>query len=393
MASSQPTRFSLSTRSSDFITCESNPLETLLLNLTNDIPTGVIKHFCSLMSTPEELFNNTSMIVGYYLQEGCLKQFIKYLIVREIEECFRTPQAIFKRNSTYLRVLKVILENELKPFFNKAMEIVLVIIEENKSKLVIGNTGDPGVEKSLDKMKDIIYKLTELFITFNFSNTFLYFMSRALVELHARTPNVEISALRGLFFIRLLGNYLVSNLESKSAVEAESLKTVSVVLSWFAEPTEEEISEDNWKAYLKEFASDKRQSIDERILQFKNPDIDSIEIDLPWIDKEKAKDLLPRMQVEWRNVVQFVTSESGVLLQLHFSSEMETTRIYNRLINELEALSTNTKKEKSDLLLKMTSMKMEIKDLEEEIKYLRELLASRDPSLAYLKSDEKEQDN
>ncbi|KAL7719464.1 hypothetical protein QTN25_003181 [Entamoeba marina] len=138
---------------------------------------------------------------------------------------------------------------------------------------------------------------------------------------------------------------------------------------------------------MKDFASNKRQSIDERISQFKSVDTENLEIDLAWINKEKAKELLPRMQVEWRNIVQFVTSESGVLLQLHFSSEMETTRIYNRLISELELLSSNTKKEKSDLLLKMTSMKMEIRDLEEEIKYLREMLASRDPSLAYLKND------
>lgn len=89
------------------------------------------------MLTPEELYNNTSMIVGYYLQEGAVKQFIKYMIVREIEECFRTPQSIFKRNSTYTRVLKIILENELKDFFEKVMEIVTEIIEENKTKLVV----------------------------------------------------------------------------------------------------------------------------------------------------------------------------------------------------------------------------------------------------------------
>lgn len=236
-------------------------------------------------------------------------------------------------------------------------------------------------------MKDIIYKLMELFITYQFSNTVLYFMSRALIELHTRTPAVEVSALRGLFFVRLVSAYLLSRIEEST--EGESLKTVSVVLQWFAEPgEEEEVSEDNWKFYLKDFATEKRKSIDERIMQFKNPDIEKITVEMEWLDKEKAKELLPRMQVEWRNVVQFVTSESGVLLQLHFSSEMETTRIYNRLISELEALSTNTKKEKSDLLLKMTSMKMEIKDLEEEIKYLRELLANKDPSLAYLKNDD-----
>ncbi|KAL7719462.1 hypothetical protein QTN25_003179 [Entamoeba marina] len=106
MSSSQHTRFSVSTRSSEMMASETNPLETLLLKLTNDIPTGVIKHFCSTMSSAEDLYDNTAMIVGYYLQEGYLKQFIQYLIVREIEECFRTPQSIFKRNSTYTRVLK-----------------------------------------------------------------------------------------------------------------------------------------------------------------------------------------------------------------------------------------------------------------------------------------------
>ncbi|ELP89607.1 hypothetical protein EIN_526320 [Entamoeba invadens IP1] len=389
MSSSQPTRISLSTRSSDLVGCEIDPLQTLLLNLTNDIPTGVIKHFCSQMSTPEELFSNISMVVGYYVQEGYIKQFLRYLIVREIEDNFRMPQTIFKKNTTYSRVIKVILDHELEQFLNKCQDMVCDFVKEFGAEINI-TAKNPMLEKSLEKVKDIIYKLMELFITFKFSPTFLYFMSRALVELHSRTPMVEVSALRALVFVKLIGPALVSGLETKSEVECNSLRTVNTVVQWFADPQDESSGNDSekWKTYLKDFATDKRQSVDSRILQFKNADAENADITLEWIDKEQVKQLLPRMQVEWRNIVQFVTRESGVLLQLHFSSEMETTRIYTRLISELESLSSNTKKDKSDLLLKMTSMKMEIKDLEEEIKYLRELLASRDPSLAYLKNDE-----
>ncbi|KAL7719463.1 hypothetical protein QTN25_003180 [Entamoeba marina] len=96
-------------------------------------------------------------------------------------------------------------------------------------------------------MKDIIYKLMEHFITYNFSNTFTFFLSCALKELHSRTPNVELTSLRGLIFVRLIGAALVNDLESRSAVEAESLKTVAIALQWFAEPSKEDesVSEDN----------------------------------------------------------------------------------------------------------------------------------------------------
>ena len=357
-----------------------------MIRLNNDIPTGVIKHFCSSMLTPEELFNNCSMIFGYYLQEGYIKQFIDYLIIREIEECYRQPQNIFRRNSTYMRILRVFLENELKPFLKQCTDVVTSTLEDYKSKLVIGNEGDPGVEKSLDKMKDILYKLMELFVTSSFSDAFLYFMSSALHLLHARTPNVETSAVRGLLFVRIIGNAILATSEGKTEAESESIKTISVVLQWFGEGDfNEQQNAHNWKAKLKEFAEAKRKSVDERITQFKNIESESLDVDLKWVNKEKAHDLLPRMQVEWRNVHQFVSSESIVLLQLLFATDAEALHVYNRMVSQLENLSVKTKQEKFNLLLTMTSMRMEIMDLQEEIRYLRETLASKDPKLAYLK--------
>ena len=235
-------------------------------------------------------------------------------------------------------------------------------------------------------MKDILYKLMELFVTSKFSDAFLYFMSSALHLLHARTPNVEVSAIRSLLFVRIIGNAILSSGEGKLAAESESIKTISVVLQWFGEGDFNETqNQHNWKAKLKDFADSKRKSIDERIVQFKNIENEGLDVDLKWVDREKAKDLLPRMQVEWRNVHQFVSIESIVLLQLLFATDAEALHVYNRMVSQLENLSVKTKQEKFNLLLTMTSMRMEIMDLQEEIRYLRETLASKDPNLAYLK--------
>ena len=184
-----------------------------------------------------------------------------------------------------------------------------------------------------------------------------------------------------MFIFKSLASDLLNDVETRSELQSTSLKTIAQYLEEVtANSHGEEISQlphsiNVMKAKEKfiQKVSDMLHD-DKRYEEIDNP---TYEIEVPWLTKDKGKDLGMRMKSEWRNMLQFVTTESGVLLQLHFSSEMETARIYNRLITELESLSNTTKAKKSELLLKMTQMKMEIKDLTNEIEFLRGLLAER----------------
>ena len=77
------------------------------------------------------------MILSYYYGEGKLKEFTKYLVIREIEESFRKPETILNRNSSNLRVLKFIFENEFNEKQKELYDYCLNEIEENKQPITV----------------------------------------------------------------------------------------------------------------------------------------------------------------------------------------------------------------------------------------------------------------
>ncbi|KAL7712941.1 Ras-GAP domain-containing protein [Entamoeba marina] len=362
-----------------------DPLQTLLLPLNNDIPAGVLKHFCSTLNTPEQLFKNTEMVFAYYISEGKISQLIDYLIDREIEECFRTPSSIFRRNSIFTRVIRVFLDNELKGFLKEIVSIVTKHLKQTKFKLVIGNTINADVEKSVVKIAEIINSVLENIVNCQkFPIGFRYFMHKVSVELHKRTPSVETSALKNLIFLRTINSALVHS-QSKNQQELDSMKTLSVAFQWFVgDSTEQNIPPaQNWKIQLSEKLGSMRQKVDTWVTTLRDLELDDF-FTLSWVDSQRSNDLLPRLKKEWKDVLEYLSTESQGLLSLHFSNEQETMRMYIRLTNELDAFSNGTVKEHSDLLMKMTAMTMQIKDLKAEIKYLKKVLVEKDPTLSYL---------
>nr|BAN39516.1 hypothetical protein [Entamoeba histolytica] len=362
-----------------------DPLQTLLLPLNNDIPAGVLKYFCSTLNTPEQLFKNTEMVFSYYISEGKISQLIDYLIDREIEECFRTPSSIFRRNSIFTRIIRIFLDNELKQFLKEVINIVQKHMKQIKFKLVIGNTINADVEKSVNKIADIIQSILEHIIDCkNYPTGFSYFMHKVSIELHKRTPSVELSALKNLIFLRTINSALVHS-QSKNQQEIESIKTLSVAFQWFVgDSTEQNIPPaQNWKLQLSEKLGSLRSQVDSWVTSLRDLALDDF-FELSWVSPDACNELLPRMKKEGKDFLEFLSPESQGLLSFHFFNDQETMRMYIRLTNELDPFSNGTVKEHSDLLMKMTAMPMQIKDLKAEIKYLKKILVEKDPSLGYL---------
>jgi len=158
-------------------------------------------------------------------------------------------------------------------------------------------------------------------------------------ELHIRIPDVEVVALRE-FFIKLISDGILNWNSSLNEAENESIQVLLTVLKHLGENASyKDNQKGDWKNEMLLFNEEKRDAIDSIITDFKNCKLEELVVELKWVDLNESDKLLERMNVEWRNVHQYVSSESCVLLQLYFSSEIETTRIYNRLINELESLS------------------------------------------------------
>ncbi|ELP84875.1 hypothetical protein EIN_284510 [Entamoeba invadens IP1] len=366
-----------------------NPLDTLLLPLNNDIPAGLLKHFCSTLNTPEQISKNTEMIFSFYIEHEKIKDLIDYLIDREIEECFRTPSSIFRRNSIFTRIIRVFLDNELKLFLKEIVAIVQKFMKQIKFKLVIGNVLSPDVDKSVEKMAQIIEAVLQHIVECKtFPPGFTYFMSKVSQELHKRTPSVELSALKNLIFLRTINSALVHS-QSKSQQDGDSMKTLSVAFQWFVgDSGDNGISpSQNWKQLLMEKMKGLREQVDTWLTSLRDLQLDQ-PVELVWVTPGASNELLQRVKNEWKDVLEFLSSESQGLMELHFDSQPDTKRKYTKLLNELDAYSNGIVKEHSELLMLMTALTMQIKDLKAEVKYLKKVLVEKDKSLTYLLEQE-----
>ena len=372
-------------------------VDTIFCNYSTDIPTGLLKHFCNSTLSEEQYNTNLQTLLSYYLSTNQITKWLKYVIRKELEETKRSSDQFMKRDSVYSKCIKTIIQKEGELFLQKAKEIVLSSITENKTKLVIGKLSHPGVQKSLDKMKNIISRITDLIISSSFSSFIGLFINLTLSELKKKFQEKDIIIMRRYLLVSFISSYLMDDESVKThTMNGDSLRSVIVVFQWFSDPQGfnlkkklsdsmtgtsieyDEKDEDDWRNYLKTFCAEKREMIDTKLNSFRNDEEFKInEIQIEWVDMKLKETIEKRLDNEWKEIQKLVSSESALVLQLQFANESEVQQLYQKLFNDLQNLSENTQKEKIDLAQKMASMKTEIKDLEEEIKFLKELLGSK----------------
>lgn len=84
--------------------------------------------------------------------------------------------------------------------------------------------------------------------------------------------------------------------------------------------------------------------------------------------------LIDQLSNEWKELKGYVSPEGFQLIQMHMMEETDLKKKALLIIREIYNLRVNTFNENQSYLQKMAQMKMRMKDLYEERRYLRQLL-------------------
>ena len=366
-------------------------LQNNLLSLNNDIPHAIMKHFCSTANSSEQINENVDILFSYYIHQNKLTQFIDYLIEREIHECFRTPSSIFRRNSIYMRILKIFLDYEMKDIVTEIINVVKNEMKQIKIKLQLGNTQNVEIEHSVNKIADIISKMLEyLFNISTFSDGFSYFIQKASVLLEQKTPTIAKSAIKNLLFLRTINSELVKQ-QSKNAQESESYKALSVALQWFVGDSftfdQKLPPEQNWKIHLGTKLGKLRIRSDNWINFFSDMQPPT-KFSLSWVNKESHVKFIPKIQNEWIQIMEHLSPDSKILFRMIFEKENNEYDIYSTISKQFQPYEDELLKEKTNQMIHMTELSMQVNELRNERMFLIKSLVEKDPSYSYLLDDQ-----
>ena len=374
-----------------------NQLENTILLLNTDIPIGILKHFCSPMNTPDEIVENTNMLFAYYATHNKLPQFIDYLIDREISECYRTPSSIFRRNSVYMRIIKLFLDNEFKEIVTEIISIVKFQMKQSKTKLVLGDTSSTDVQNAVDKIAEIIEIMMEyLFEQSEYPSGFSYFIKKVSIELEEKTPTVAKSAIKNLLFLRTINSELMK--QSKSQSDSDSYKALSIAFQWFVgeSSTEQNVPvEQNWKISLGEKLHNLRKQTDEWTTHLKELQT-SQSLELNWIPLSLHSQLIGKIQSDWKQISDGLSNESKELFLLLCNKSNDNKSDnndnqndeYSQAISYLQSYSTEINNQSTSQMIHMSELTMQLNELRNERISLLKLLVEKDPSYSYLLEDD-----
>ncbi|KAL7712035.1 hypothetical protein QTN25_010327 [Entamoeba marina] len=102
-----------------------NIWDSVLLPLNNEIPKSVIEMYLSFRIKEDELSHKGLMIYSYFNANWELKEFLKYIVQREVADSFDNSKSVFKRLSPFVMLINIFIDNELSTTITEVTSIFL----------------------------------------------------------------------------------------------------------------------------------------------------------------------------------------------------------------------------------------------------------------------------
>ncbi|KAL7722921.1 Ras-GAP domain-containing protein [Entamoeba marina] len=329
----------------------------------NDIPEAVFRSLIHISMGEEVIDGNTTLLFSFYALNEKLEELIEYIVKREVVSNLETPDMIFYSNSCYDLMIKSFCKREMNLFFDNIS--VLMIQKIHKSKYRFVNNA-----KSISKHLDDFVLLFELMIkelirTDKYTSAMLYLFTQLQYKLVFSYPIENNTILESLLFQILCSR--IERIPIKNSNDKAAVNTFLFMIQWFISPTEQEWSEE-FKMKIVGIKSDINEWKQNLLSLF----IDQESILIKWKISTSNLDkvLIPKID----EIRQYISKESQILLDIHFTDSYYLKKDFQKIVNELNRLRRNNFNEKSQALAQMSKIKLLTKDLKEEIRYLNEQL-------------------
>ncbi|KAL7722770.1 Ras-GAP domain-containing protein [Entamoeba marina] len=340
----------------------------VLLNFNSEVAAGVIAYFVRKDLRDEEKEINSLKICSYYSSQNKFPELLRYVFMREISCRYEEPD---NTNTIYSSLL-----SSMFGYFGQFIvsEIPATLVKKfvKLKDCVLDEVENSNSRKTMAKFKDVLFDIVELMVnvkTLPNPIQFAYYTMYYLFTL--KCPELLIKTMIKYVF-KIPFNGFISALIKTSPEYFPVLMTISKLFNFLIDGT---TSNSYWNHWLFTNCQDIKDLIISHIhkksaLCFDKKEMSLLFTDLPSPSFDQI------LNADWMNLKNYLTDESFEMIEIRKNPEYVLKQKAICLIREINNLRVNTFTETQSFLLKLTEMKMKIKDLNEERRYLKTLLGN-----------------
>ncbi|ELP93247.1 hypothetical protein EIN_056220 [Entamoeba invadens IP1] len=343
-----------------------NIWHAMLMPLNNDIPEGVIRTLIHISMGDENNMKTTQSIVSFFGENERVPELINYIVKREVVSNIDSPEYIFHSNSSFEIFAKMFYLKESDAFLEYVANQIVLKIRKSRIRFINETKHIVKDVKKIVKLLDDL--LTLVSDTTKYSRPSKYLLYQILKVTFYDYPLENSLAMEAFVFdcvIKKLRTTITKNANEKMTID-----TFINVVNWYISPSEVE-----WgPLYQMKLASfrDRIRQWKQHVLEFEPGREDAL---VRWfVTTDGFVEKLVSMV--WY-IEEFVGEESKKLLNLHFGTGDNVPsfkKAVKEIANEVEGLRRTADTEKHQMLQMMSTIQMKHKDMNEEIRYLDELL-------------------
>nr|BAN41947.1 hypothetical protein [Entamoeba invadens] len=349
------------------------------LELHKGFPEGLFTYLTRNTLDDKTKGENCTAILAYYDQEYKAGQFIVYCIKRELFLRLDTSE-----KNPYPFILSSLLNSMLGPIVEDIIKLTTKYTKTLKGTDLSLKDRDPkssACEKKSKQIKEYLQAFFEIITDLNrFPVCVRYYYATLSKELKTMQP---INWMKGMVQAALYAPFdLIFKTLMKVMTQNYELNILLVFSDAFRALSNSvmgvEIRDEFWKHFLNEYSSDLITLLKDKIGQYDLFLCEEEEVSFNLSNYNGVR-LNTLLEKEWKNMKEYIPESAYNYFVINTDKTPENYLIGKivQLMTDIHSINVKSQIEKQSFLLIMAEMKVKIKDLNEEKRYLRHQVRDR----------------
>ncbi|GAB1224854.1 hypothetical protein ENUP19_0223G0007 [Entamoeba nuttalli] len=361
---------------------ETDIWEKMLLSCDVGITSAVIQYIERQELTQDEKEINSIMLFNFFNEHNKLTELINFCIERDIYLKYDDLNTY----SPYVTLYKCMLGYTQKYYFSQFS----AFYQKKATKMKDTSLDDCQSSKTVKNMvafKSILEDIVSLMTDDSIVPIYIKYTWSTIYKLLYKTnPDIVMKYMYLNMFLIPFNDIIEELMKVISSQHLNTLLNVSKCFHEIISPSNKTLPCPFWKEWIATKCIDLKTKLNNYIIQISKFYCDESDVimDLP---QNLVIPLIDYLKTDWESLYGYLSDEGYRMIELRMTSQLEMKQRVLSLVHQINQLRVSTFNENQMYLQKMSEMKMRMKDLQEERRYLRQILYPEESETISIEED------
>ncbi|GAT97601.1 hypothetical protein CL6EHI_079280 [Entamoeba histolytica] len=345
-----------------------------LTSLSPEITSAVLNYILRPSLDEQEKTRNTMVLLSFYNACNKIPELIDFCVERD----YYWKLDNVSKYSPYSTILSSVINVSYQNFFIEIHQQLMKRGAKMKG-IILDEEKKSSSDKELKKVKEFLANFMEIWMDYKdimciWSKTQDFLISKGVDQ-----SKIDMVMIQLCFLLpfNCFASLFTTDIESTEIILFFS-KLMNSLLSTVE-------THSYWKNWIKTNSKDLTEKIVNYIRNKKGMEIERDKITISSTYEPTA--VIYMLNNDWRQLKDYLSPEGYKMIEIHMTEETNLKKRALLIIRELNNLRVSTFNENQMYLQKMSEMKMRMKDLQEERRYLRQILYPEESETISIEED------